>query len=707
VAAVDVAGDAVQYKYVLLDADGWVAKWEEGPNREVPATGHGPVVVHDEAFSGIAEWRGAGVTVPVFSLRTAEDLGVGQFTDLIPFSDWAAEAGLSMIQLLPVNDTVLNHDWDDSYPYTPVSVHALHPLYLDLAAIAGGGIAAAIGDARSELNGLSQIDFPRVMETKTRLARAAYVNLGETLEDNSEFDEFVDEHWEWLGPYSAWSVNRDRYGTPDFTQWGEAATYTLEQVDSMATPGGPDYDDLRYHWFVQFHLHRQFKAAADHVRSRGIALKGDLPIGVAPESVEVWTRSELFHVGAQTGAPPDGFARLGQNWGFPTYNWDRMAEDGFAWWQSRLQAIAEYVDAYRLDHILGFFRIWEIPAGDYDAIAGHFRPSLPLMAKEIEQALGEIDAAALARPPMGVAELNERFGDVADDVAARFIKVASGGEATVESQKQIRAAFAAGAFAALDDAERVELERRLLNFAVDVLLVDVEGGFAPAIAWQDSTHYARLASIQRERFDALAVDFFHHRHAALWEEHGRRLLPVIVDATGLLACGEDLGMVPDVVPDVMNEIGLLSLEIERMPKRIGEWVADPANAPYLTVISPGSHDTKTLRQWWEVDSALRVRYWETVLDRSGEPPAEATAVVVTAIVERQLASPAMLCIIPIADLLAIDPELRRDDVASERINDPADRHNKWRYRMDPTVEDLKAAADFTGRLGSLIRLAGR
>jgi 4-alpha-glucanotransferase len=477
----------------------------------------------------------------------------------------------------------------------------------------------------------------------------------------------------------------------------------------MATPGGVDYDDMRFHWFLQFHLHRQLNEAAEHVRSRGIALKGDLPIGVAPESVELWTRPGLFHVGSQTGAPPDAFTERGQNWGFPTYDWDRMAGDGFAWWRQRFKAFATYVDAYRIDHVLGFFRIWEIPAGGYDGISGHFRPTLPLTAAEVEQALDGADLAELTRPRVAADEVAERFGEFAGEIVDRFIATAPGADqtVTVASQEDIRAAFAAGAFPDVSEPARSGLERRLLEFVVDALLVEVEGGYAPSIAWQSTSHYRRLNPAQREAFDALAVDFFHHRHAAQWEEQGRRLLPAIVSATDLLACGEDLGMVPDVVPEVMNDIGILSLEIERMPKRLGDWFADPAEAPYLSVVSPGTHDTATLRQWWEAHPDLRARYWGAILGRDGEPSPAATPELITAIIERQLASPAMLCIIPIADLLAADPELRGEDAAGERINDPADRDNKWQYRMERSVDDLVAAADFGESLRSMIRRAAR
>lgn len=707
-ARVDLETPAGEYKYILVDDREAVVQWEAGPNRILPGTSAGPAIVDDDELRGLPPWRGAGVAIPVFALRTAAGLGVGQFTDLIPFADWAADVGLRVIQLLPVNDSVLNHDWDDSYPYNPVSVQALHPLYVDIAAIAGHGTEKAIRRAQAELNDLAEIDYVRVMRAKWSLLRAAYTNLRAALDDDDGFADFVDDQWDWLGPYSVWCWLRDRHGSPDSADWDVYQQFSAAVVDNLAAPDSPHYDELRFYWFVQFHLHHQLNQAAAHVRSRGVALKGDLPIGVAPQSVEVWAYPELFNVGTQSGAPPDAFAVRGQNWGFPTYDWDRMAGDDYSWWQARFRALGAYVDAYRIDHVLGFFRIWEIPPGGYDGLVGHFRPSLPLSAEVVAEAVAPADPEELTRP-WSDAEVASIFGEHSGAIVDEFLRPHGDGWALRPeyiSQEAVRRGWE-GFVPDLAAAERAVLERALLDIAADVLLLPVEEGYFPRISWRDTSHYRGLDEGQQERFDVMAIDFFHHRHLALWEAQGRRTLPAVVGATNLLACGEDLGMVPAVVPVVMNELGLLALEIERMPKRLGEWIADPAAAPYLSVVSPGTHDTSTLREWWEEDPALTARYWRDALGQIGEPPPTATADVVAAVIDRQLASPAMLSIIPMADLMGIHDKVRRTDFHAERINDPADRHNRWQYRLHLSVAELSAAAEFNEAVRAMISAAGR
>ncbi len=701
------SGTPVDYKYVVIDERGG-RRWEVGRNRRILAT-TGRTVVTDDEVSGLTGWRGAGVAIPVFSLRTERGVGVGQFTDLEPLADWAAAVGLSLVQLLPVNDTVLNHDWDDSYPYNPVSVHALHPLYIDLDAIERGGIEKEVAEARARLNPLPEIDYVTVMEEKWRLLRLAYANASNHLAADRDFAAFVARERHWLVPYSAWCTLRDRHGTPDFRRWEGDATYRADRIERMAQPGSVDYDDLRFHWFVQYHLHRQLTAAAEYARQCGVALKGDLPIGVAPESVEVWQHPELFHIDAQTGAPPDAFAVHGQNWQFPTYDWDTMAADGFQWWRDRFTALARYVDAYRIDHVLGFFRIWEIPQSADDGLLGHFRPSLPLSADEVRAALGDVDLDVLLRPFITVAGL-ERFGEHAERVRTGFFMERNGGFVLmpgVATQRRILRAFDHGILDDLDEAERAAIARGLLDIAADVLLLEVADGYQPRISWQDTTHYTGLAPHQQTAFDAMAIDFFHHRHSELWEIHGRETLPPIVEATDLLACGEDLGMVPELVPRIMNELGLLSLEIERMPKRLGEWMADPSHAPYLSVVSPSTHDTTTLRMWWTEDTALTARYWQEALGQIGPVPPELDGGTATALMRRQLSSPAMLCILPMSDVFAIDESVRRNEVATERINDPANRHNKWRYRLHLSLEELASADGFNAAVRNLIAASGR
>ncbi len=694
--AIDIEPEEVEYKYVLLDAAGVLLRWEGGDNRLLPAA---PSRVVNDDRVDIAPFRAAGVAVPVFALRTNNDIGCGQFSDLKPFADWAKSVGLAVVQLLPVNDTVLDHDWDDSYPYNPISVHALHPLYVDIEAIAGHGIPEEVAAARAAYAGSREIDYPAVMASKWNLLRSVYRILSSSLDGDQDFEEFVDSEWTWLGPYSAWCLLRDRFGVGDPAAWPGYERFSDDLVDALADHDSPDYDEMRFYWFVQYHLYRQLEDAADYARSIGIAFKGDLPIGVAPESVEVWTHPDLFHIGTQTGAPPDAFAREGQNWGFPTYDWERMAEDGFQWWLDRFRAFASYVDVYRIDHVLGFFRIWEIPADGYDGLIGYFRPSMPWSEDDLLEVLGEVELSELMEPGP-IPDLAGRFGPQARSLAPFF-----DGDGKLKpryGQQEIRRFFAEEG-----SGWDPSLRRLLLDVAADVMIVAVDEGYAPAIAWRDSSHFVALEDDVAADFDEMALDFFYRRHEEQWEAQGRRTLPAVVESTEMLACGEDLGMVPDIVPRLMDEMGLLSLEIERMPKRLGEWIANPAAAPYMSVVSPGTHDTATLRQWWEADPDFTLRYWKEALGQLGEPPQVATAEVVEAILRRQLGSPAMLAIVPIADLMGADAKLRRPDVHAERINDPSNRHNRWRYRMHLSLGDLAAATEFNAAVSAMVTESGR
>lgn len=641
VTVADAAALGTAYRHVLVGPDGQV-QHEVGDDRVLPADLPTGAVVVDEAFRGRPGWRGAGVAVPVFALRGDRSLGVGQFTDLPAFVDWAADAGMTMVQLLPVNDTIVEHGWADSYPYDPVSVHALHPLYVDVLDLPGAaGVADAVHVLREQLDGLDEVAYERVMAAKWSLLRRLHLDAPA----DEAVTAFAEAEWDWLGPYALWCVLRDRHGTADHTAWGEDATFDLDRVAEVADPAHPDHGELMLHVWVQYHLRRQLDAAAAHAWGRGVALKGDLPIGVSPTSVETWVHPEWFDLGAQSGAPPDDFATDGQNWGFPTYDWAAMAADGYSWWRHRFEALARTFDAYRIDHVLGFFRIWEIPDGVTSGLLGRFRPCLPLSEPELRGWLDDVDLDALTTP--------------ADDDPT------------------------------------------------DVALLEVDGGWHPRIRWWETSVHARLSPDARAAFDAMANDFLHSRHDQLWRGRGRMALQGVVGATRLLACGEDLGMVPPQVPEVMHDLGVLSLEIERMPKAAGHWRTDPAATPHLSVTSTGTHDMPVLRAWWRDTPATVGRLWSEVLGRAGAPPLDLSPPLAEELVSRQLAAPAMLCVLPVQDWLAIDGDLRRDEPDAEQINQPEDRHHRWRYRLHVTTRQLHASTRFTRRVHDMIVASGR
>ena len=624
------------YKILVADKDTLApVAWEDGENRwftELPQKDE--FVVESDlqvCFSG-RNWKGAGTAIPVFALRSADDFGVGEFYDLKKMVDWAASTGQSVLQLLPINDTTMLHTWEDSYPYNPNSTFALHPQFLNLPA-AGVKEDEAYKALQAELNALDQIDYERVNNAKLELLRKAYGKTFKKLSATKGYQEFVEKNAGWLLPYAAFCVLRDQNGTPDFTQWKGYAKYSKKKIAAFCEENRTDID---FWCFVQYHLDLQLSEVCAYAHSKGVVFKGDLPIGISRTSVDAWLYPELFHMDSQAGAPPDAFSADGQNWGFPTYNWEKMAEDDFAWWKSRLAKMSEYFDAFRIDHILGFFRIWEIPLWTKSGLNGYFNPALPYPAHEL-QAQGF---------------------DVND---------------------------------------------------FDLFLQDPrqEGHYHPKIGAKQTQGYYVLDAYRRAAFDRLYDDFFYRRNNEFWKDKAMQKLPALLDSTGMLACGEDLGMIPATVPQVMDDLRILSLEIQRMPKSVEETFAHPANYPYLSVCTTSTHDMNPVRAWWEEDREVTNQFWQMILGNQGEAPYFCEPWICRQILEQHVWSPAMLTILPLQDWLSMDPQLRREDPNAERINVPANSRHYWRYRMHLTLEQLAAADEFNQTLSDMIAASGR
>ena len=625
-----------EYKILVADKETLApVAWEDSSNRwftELPEA-DGFMVKADlqVRFSG-RNWKGAGTAIPVFALRSADDFGVGEFYDLKKMVDWAASTGQSILQLLPINDTTMLHTWEDSYPYNPNSTFALHPQFLHLPAV-GVKEDEEYKALQAELNALDQIDYERVNSVKLELLRKAYAKTFKRLSAKKEYQQFVEKNSHWLLPYAAFCVLRDQNGTPDFTQWKGYAKYNKKKVAAFCEEYKSDID---FWCFVQYHLDLQLSEVCAYAHSKGVVFKGDLPIGISRTSVDAWLYPELFHMDSQAGAPPDAFSADGQNWGFPTYNWEKMAEDGYAWWKSRLAKMSEYFDAFRIDHILGFFRIWEIPLWTKSGLNGYFSPALPYPAHELQN--------------MGF--------DVND---------------------------------------------------FDLFLQDPrqEGHYHLKIGAKQTHSYHVLDAYRKAAYDRTYDEFFYRRNNEFWKEKAMQKLPALLDSTGMLACGEDLGMIPATVPQVMSDLRILSLEIQRMPKSVEETFAHPGNYPYLSVCTTSTHDMNPIRAWWEEDREVTNQFWQMLLGNHGEAPYYCEPWICRQILDQHVWSPAMLTILPLQDWLSMDPQLRREDPNAERINVPANSRHYWRYRMHLTLEQLAAAKEFNATLSEMIASSGR
>jgi 4-alpha-glucanotransferase len=708
----------VAYKYGVFDLEKKAfVRYEDGPDRVLTeaALPGGQVIVRD-GFARLPwmPWRGAGVAIPVFSLRSASSFGVGEFLDLPLLANWAGRAGLKLIQILPVNDTGATHTWMDSYPYAAISAFALHPLYLNLDRMAGkenGPLLASMAGERQRLNALETVDYEAVMTAKLAFVRKIFPGQRKKILATDQYRDFCARHEHWLAPYAAFSFLRDKFGTADFNQWREYPVYDARQIEALAAHDPVARQEMDLHCFIQFHLHLQLRAAATDVHAQGLVLKGDIAIGVSPHSADVWQQPELFHTDMQAGAPPDAFAAKGQNWGFPTYNWPRMKQDGFDWWKRRLAQMSFYFDAFRIDHILGFFRIWSIPRHAVEGILGYFVPAMPVMIGEFAARGIVFDYERFARPLINDAILREMFGDRAERVKREFLNSALEGKYALKPefamQRDVESYFAS------QDQEKREarLKEGLFDLISNVLIIEAPGSagaeFHFRLGMEQTASFRQLDQATQARLKDLYVDYFFRRQDEGWKREALQKLTALKRVTNMLICGEDLGMVPACVPGVMKQLGLLGLEIQRMPKALNMDFSRPAEAPYLSVVTPATHDMSTLRGWWLEDKKRTQKFFNEELRQPGPAPSECEPWINQAIVRQHLDSPAMWSIFQLQDLLGMDASLRRADVDSERINVPAVVKYYWRYRLHLSLEELGQEENFTRLVESLVRPSGR
>jgi 4-alpha-glucanotransferase len=707
----------LEYKYgVYRKKEKHFLRFETGPNRRLPgdARPNKISILHD-GFVHLPNdtWKGAGVSVPVFSLRSEKSMGVGEFPDLKRLIDWSVKCGLRLVQILPVQDTTATHSWWDSYPYAGISAFALHPIYLNLEKCAGKKYADLIKPLKKkqkELNSLPELDYEEVMKVKLLAIKELYELQKEEFKEDPDFQDFFERNRGWLVPYAAFCYLRDKHGTPDFLQWKLHSKYDEAAIRKYTAPGARHYDAIVLQYFIQYHLHLQLCDAVDYAHENGVILKGDIPIGIYRYSCDAWVEPQLYHMDMQAGAPPDNFAVKGQNWGFPTYNWEEMQKDGYSWWKRRFAHMSNYFDGFRIDHILGFFRIWSIPMDVVEGILGHFDPAIPVNRIEFQQRKIWFDRERYTRPFINDGVLWEIFANDSDHVKEHFLCACGGGYVLKEefqTQRKIEAWAAGQEASAFTD----KIKTGLYDLVSNVILLEVEGSngqqFHFRISMENTSSFRYLEWHTQQQLKDLYVNYFYIRQDEFWRRQAMRKLPALKRATNMLVFGEDLGMVPRSVPDVMRQLGILSLEVQRMPKNPGREFFHPSEAPYLSVVTPSTHDMSTIRGWWEEDRIKTQKFFNQELGQWGEAPPFCEPWINKAIVLQHLHSPAQWAIFQLQDIMGMSGDFRRENPNDERINVPADPHHYWRYRMHLTLEELLTEKPFNAEFKHEVEASGR
>ncbi len=707
----------LEYKFILYHKEEKKADcWENNPNRYLAdpelKTNETLVISDRYAYFDIPVWKGAGIAIPVFSLKSENSFGVGDFGDLKRMIDWAVSTQQKVIQILPINDTTMTYEWTDSYPYNSISIYAFHPMYADIkqmGTLKDKSAAAKFNKKQKELNGLPAMDYEAVNQTKWEYFRLIFKQEGEKVLASGEFGEFFNANKEWLQPYAVFSYLRDAFQTPNFREWPRHSVYNAQDIEKMCRPESVDYPHIALYYYIQFHLHLQLVAATKYAREHGVVLKGDIPIGISRNSVEAWTEPYYFNLNGQAGAPPDDFSVNGQNWGFPTYNWDVMEKDGYRWWMKRFQKMSEYFDAYRIDHILGFFRIWEIPMHAVHGLLGQFIPSIPMSREEIES-YGLPFREEYLIPYIHESFLGQVFGPHTDYVKQTFLLPAETPgiyhmKPEFTTQREVESFFAGK-----NDENSLWIRDGLYTLISDVLFVPdtkEKDKYHPRIGIQRDFIFRSLNEQEQNAFNRLYDQYYYHRHNEFWRQQAMKKLPQLTQSTRMLVCGEDLGMIPDCVSSVMNDLRILSLEIQRMPKNPMHEFGYLNEYPYRSVCTISTHDMSTLRGWWEEDYLQTQRYYNTMLGHYGTAPAVATPELCEEVVRNHLKSNSILCILSLQDWLSIDGKWRNPNVQEERINVPSNPRNYWRYRMHLTLEQLMKAEELNDKIRELIKYTGR
>ena len=714
--ATHLEGSHLEFKFVAFRNAKNELLWENSMNRTVdlPEMKAGELVSYelDQASFALYNRKLAGTQVPVFSLRTRKSAGIGDFGDLKTMIDFVASTGQKVLQLLPINDTTITHTWTDSYPYSCISVFAIHPQYADLHALPELKDAKARAEAektRAELNALDKIDYEKVNDFKINYLRQIFNQEGEKMMKTAEYKAFFQDTELWLVPYAQYSYLRDKNGTADFNQWPDHQVWDEAERKALSDPKTAAYKNVAFFYFVQFVLDRQMQEAHEHAKAKGVILKGDIPIGVNRNGCDVWTEPKYFNLNGQAGAPPDDFSANGQNWGFPTYNWFEMLKDGCQWWNRRFKNMARYFDAYRIDHVLGFFRIWEIPVHSVHGLLGQFAPALAMSREEIESYGLHFQEDRFTRPFITDWVLDRMFHERAGEVKEKYLDRLDDEryqmKPEVDTQRKVEALFADAT-----DEKELWLRDGLYALISDVLFVRDHtnpGVFHPRISAQLDFIYESLYDNDKAAFNRLYNDYFYRRNNQFWYQEAMKKLPKLVQATRMLVCAEDLGMVPDCVPWVMDELKILSLELQSMPKDPSVKFGHLSRNPYRSVCTISSHDMPTLRMWWDENIQRTQEYYNTMLYRQGPAPHPLPGWLASDIISRHLTSPSMLCILSIQDWLATDEALRLPDADAERINIPANPKHYWRYRMHLNIEDLAADKRFVQNITEMISQSGR
>lgn len=650
-----------------------------------------------------------GVVVPLGALYSEKNPVIGCYTDLIPFAQFCKKCGFKLIQLLPVNDT-----GTQSSPYSGLSAFALHPIYIRIKEIPGfeafyksnEKFKTCYDNFVSQNDYTLRYDYDRILNTKINLLQQLYETTPAGLTGNSdeELSKFIKANT-WIKTYSVYKNLKWNYMQASWKSWHLNDQHkSPEEIEKLWNTKAFRKEHLFYAW-CQFIAQEQFSTAVKAVHELDILLKGDMPILMNEDSCDTWAHPEFFNQNLRAGSPSDGENPQGQNWGFPTYNWKNLKEADYSWWKDRLKSAGKYYDAYRLDHILGFFRIWAIPDTDCNALTGHTEPYTTFKRENLYEAGFDDDRIRwLSQPHIPTQAVEDITWN--REIAHKILELMCNQIGTEELwlfKKEITGSqqlWSINFKKIVDKQTEEKIKTKLVEYWSNRTLLEIsKNKFIPLWTYGQSTSWASLNQTEKESLLEL-FETLNKKNEKLWKKQADEIFTAITSGIKMIPCGEDLGVSIECVPKTMKEHNILGLRVVRWSRH---W--DKPDQPYidfskyepLSVTTTSVHDSSTIRQWFteegEVSPSLQPALQSSATLSNGGHPRNApefSPEIAFELLKNCSATASIWYVNPLQDYLYMNKEYWLPTAEEERINIPGTVTKfNWTYRMPISLEKLE------------------
>jgi len=652
-----------------------------------------------------------GVVIPVGALRTKNGIGVGEFLDLIEFALLCKKMKIGLIQILPVNDT-----GNDSSPYFSLTSFGLHPLYLSIEGLdefktADSAIKKRLKAAKEKFDNNKRFSHYDVLNEKLDICREIYNANKEEISKSKSLASWIEQNV-WVKEYAVYKRIKALNDLRSWKEWKDHRIVTKADIEKFWNDSKLREEHFFYVWLQQA-LDFQFAKASKAIKDTGIILEGDLPILLNEDSCDVWANPEIFIQELSAGAPPDMYSPDGQNWGFPIYNWEEQEKNNYAWWRYRLKVAEKYYQAYRIDHVLGFFRIWASTYFDYSSTLGRFVPYVPITSGDLRKM--NFDSSRIrwvSQPHIPTNEiwdtLKKNWGSLYtdDEIEAAAIKIFSKALIRIDNEelwlfkKKIRGE---------KDIDALNLHPAIRNYLLAkwkdrAFLEYKKGKFFPTWYYRNTKAYNTFSQEEKNNLESL-IEKRQKKSEKIWSVQGMKLLSILKESSSMLPCAEDLGDVPSCVPRVLTKLNILGLRVVRWFRiwdREGQPYIPFDEYPKLSVCTPAVHDSSTVRQWWEseIDQAQFSGFIGVPsLPRIYNP---GTA---KAILSKAASARSLFRVFQVQDLLHLSNKWYSENPADERINVPGtDNSFNWTYRLPAIISEIAKDKELISAVSELSKI---